>query len=68
MFSSLDTTFTHNVKLGNNQKLIVSGKCVVKIILEGISYVVNDVYYVPELKKNLLSVGKLQEKGLDVLF
>ncbi|GKB28169.1 retrovirus-related pol polyprotein from transposon TNT 1-94 [Tanacetum coccineum] len=68
MFSSLDTSFTHNVKLGNNHKLIVVGKGVVKITLNGVSYVVNDVYYVPELKNNLLSVGQLQEKGLDVLF
>ncbi|KAK9121298.1 hypothetical protein Syun_018915 [Stephania yunnanensis] len=68
MFSSLDTAFTHNVKLGNNHKLVVDGKGVVKITFNGISYVVNDVYYVPELKNNLLSVGQLQEKGLDVLF
>lgn len=68
MFSSLDTTFTHNVKLGNNHKLTVGGKGVVKITLNGVSYVINDVYYVPELKNNLLSVGQLQERGLDVLF
>ena len=68
MFSSLDTAFTHNVKLGNNHKLEVSGKGVVKITLNGVSYVIRDVYYVPELKNNLLSVGQLQEKGLDVLF
>jgi len=68
MFSSLDTGFTHNVKLGNNHKLMVGGKGVVKIMLKGISYVINDVYYIPELKNNLLSVGQLQERGLDVLF
>lgn len=68
MFSSLDTTFTHNVKLGNNHKLTVGGKGVVKITLNGVSYVINDVYYVTELKNNLLSVGQLQERGLDVLF
>ncbi|KZV16959.1 hypothetical protein F511_33103, partial [Dorcoceras hygrometricum] len=33
MFSSLDTSFTHNVKLGNNHKLMVGGKGMVKIIL-----------------------------------
>lgn len=47
---------------------MVGGKGVVKITLGGVSYVINDVYYVPELKNNLLSVGQLQEKGLDVLF
>ena len=67
-FSSLDTSFTHNVKLGNNHKLMVGGKGAVKIILKAISYVINDVYYIPELKNNLLSIGQLQERGLDVLF
>lgn len=28
----------------------------------------SDVYYVHELRNNLVSVGKLQEKGLDVIF
>ena len=37
-----------------------------KITLNGISYVIGDVYHVPELKNNLLSVGQLQEKALDV--
>lgn len=68
MFSSLDTSFTHNVKLENNHKLAVGGKGVVKITLNGVNYVVSDIYYVPELKNNLLSVGQLQEKGMDVLF
>lgn len=68
MFLSFDTSFTHTVKLGNDKKLVVNGKGVVKIILQGTSYIMSDVYYVPELRKNLLSVGKLHEKGLDVLF
>lgn len=68
MFSSLDTTFSHTVKLGNNTKMKVIGKGVVKLVLKGISYVIGDVYCVPELKNNLLSVGQLQEKGLGLLF
>ena len=31
------------------------------------NHLVRDVYYVSGLKNNLLSVGKLQERGLDVL-
>lgn len=37
-------------------------------MLKGVHYAVSDVYYVSELRNNLLSVGQLQEKGLDVLF
>ncbi|KAL2237779.1 UNVERIFIED_CONTAM: Retrovirus-related Pol polyprotein from transposon TNT 1-94 [Sesamum indicum] len=66
--SSLDTTFSHTVKPGNNTKMKVLGKGVVKLVLKGISYVIGDVYCVPELQNNLLSVGQLQEKGLGLLF
>ncbi|KAL2232747.1 UNVERIFIED_CONTAM: hypothetical protein Sindi_1454700 [Sesamum indicum] len=68
MFSSSDTTFSHTVKLGNNTKMKVIGKGVVKLVLKGISYIIGDVYCVPELQNNLLSVGQLQEKGLGLLF
>lgn len=37
-------------------------------MLQGISYVVSDVYYVSQLRSNLLSVRQLQENGLDVIF
>ncbi|GAA0161961.1 hypothetical protein LIER_18157 [Lithospermum erythrorhizon] len=68
MFVSLDKTFTHSVKLGNNSQMMVAGKGNVKIILNGIIYGVSNVYLVPELKNNLLSVGQLQQKGLTILF
>lgn len=68
MFTSLDTTFVHTVKLGNNTSMKVVGKGVIKLKLKGINYAIGDVYYVPDLKNNLLSVGQLQEKGLTVIF
>ena len=45
----------------------VIGKGRVKLLLNGINHVVSEVYYVPELKNNLLSIGQLQEKGLAIL-
>ncbi|KAK9928322.1 hypothetical protein M0R45_025465 [Rubus argutus] len=68
MFTSLDTSFSHSVKLGNNTRMMVIGKGVVKIMFDGITYSIGNVYCVPELKNNLLSVGQLQEKGVAVLF
>jgi hypothetical protein len=57
MFSYLDENFQHSVKLGNNSRMAVVGKGRVKLLINGIKHVVNDVYYVPELKNNLLSIG-----------
>nr|ABD32431.2 copia-type polyprotein, putative; 28768-32772, putative [Medicago truncatula] len=63
----LDENFRHSVKLGNNTKMNVMGKGSVKLLLNGMNLVVTEVYYIPELKKNLLSIGQLQEKGLAIL-
>lgn len=68
MFTSLDTSFSHSVKLGNNTRMMVIGKGVVKLMLDEITYSIGNVYCVPELKNNLLSVGRLQENRVVVLF
>lgn len=68
MFSSLDTTFSHSVKLGNDTRMEVAGIGVVKLVIEGTTYSICGVYLVPGLHNNLVSVGQLQEKGLAVLF
>ncbi|XP_074362350.1 uncharacterized protein LOC141702590 [Apium graveolens] len=68
IFNDIDESFKHVVRLGNNAKMDVSGKENVKLWLKGTSFILSDVYYVPELKNPLISIGQLQEKGLDVLF
>ena len=55
------------MKLGNNNRMAVMGKGIVRLNVGGVIQVVTGVYYIPELKNNLLSVGKLQEKGLAIL-
>ncbi|CAL9004184.1 unnamed protein product, partial [Prunus brigantina] len=67
MFNELDENFRHSVKLGNNTKLDVTGKGSVKLLLNGVNHVVTEVYYIPELRNNLLSIGQLQERGLAIL-
>ncbi|GJU99983.1 putative RNA-directed DNA polymerase [Tanacetum coccineum] len=67
-FVDLDSGFSNSVKLGNNTRMMVSGKGSVKLFLNGATYVIKDVYYVPDLKNNLLSIGQLQQKGLSFLF
>ena len=62
MFSNLDKTFSQIVKLGNNTSMKVTGKGVVKLTLHGVRYTISNVYWVPELKNNLLSLGQLHEK------
>ncbi|RVW83247.1 hypothetical protein CK203_039677 [Vitis vinifera] len=67
MFNELDEKFRHSVKLGNNTKMDMMGKGSVKLLLDGVNHVVVEVYYIPELRNNLLSIGQLQERGLAIL-
>ena len=67
VFSSMDTKFKHSVKLGNNMKMEVVGKGNVKLVLNNKAYIITDLYYVPELKNNLISLGQLQEKKVTII-
>ena len=57
MFNELDEKFQHSVKLGNNTKMNVMGKGNVKLLMNGVNHVIADVYYIMELRNNLLSIG-----------
>jgi len=50
------------VKLGNDTTLEVAAKGNIRIQINNTAHVISDVYYVPKLKTNLLSLGQLQEK------
>lgn len=52
---------------GNNSKMSVMGKGNIKLEVEGVTHVMTNVFYIPELANNLLSIGQLQEKGLAIL-
>ncbi|RVW84289.1 Retrovirus-related Pol polyprotein from transposon TNT 1-94 [Vitis vinifera] len=67
MFSELDESFKQQVKLENNSRITVKGRENVRLQLNGFNYVLTAVFYVPELKNNLLSIGQLQEKGLAIM-
>lgn len=66
-FTDIDEKYRHSVKLGNNMRMPVIGKGNIKIVVDGVTQVISDVFYVPELKNNLLSIGQLQERGLAIL-
>lgn len=66
-FIELDEAFNRNVKLGDDSRMSVNGKGRLRLEINGRVQYITDVYYVPGLKNNLLSVGQLQEKGLRII-
>ena len=67
-FSDFDGSFRDSVKMGNNSSMLVMGKGNIRLQVNGKVQIITGVFYVPELKNNLLSIGQLQEKGLNILF
>jgi hypothetical protein len=67
MVLRMDDQFRHTVKLDNNSKMAVMGKGNARMKVNGITQVISKVYYIPELKNNMLSMGQLQDKGVTIL-
>ena len=66
-FSDLDESFCSSVKFGDDSKIFVTRKGKVTIQTKGNStHTIANVYFVPDLKTNLLRVGQLQEKGYEI--
>ena len=59
LFTTMDGKFKHSVKLGNNKRMEVTGRGNVILVLNKAIYTITDVYYIPELKNNLLSLGEV---------
>jgi len=64
LFADLDDSFRTKVKFGDGRFVPVIGKGRILITLKnGYHGYIYDVFYVPDMKSNLLSMGQLTEKG-----
>ena len=63
----MDESFRNTVKFGDESTISVMGKGRVTLQTKGNStHSISNVFFVPDLKTNLLSVGQLQEKGYEI--
>jgi hypothetical protein len=69
LLSCIDSSLSSDITLGNDFLVKVQGKGTVPILTKrNVKKDINNVYHVPDLKHNFLSVGKLIEHGYKVLF
>jgi hypothetical protein len=67
LFCVLDEVFREKVKLGNDSSMSVMGKGSIQMLVNNKIHNLDDVFYIPELKSNLISLGQLQEAGCSIL-
>jgi hypothetical protein len=69
LLSNLDTFLITTISLGDDHSVKASRKGVVPVLTkQGEVNNIPHVYYVPNIKHNLLSVGKLMDHGYDATF
>ena len=67
LFVELTEEVHKKVNLGDSSKLSVEGKWKVKIYQkDGKNAYISYVYYIPNMKNNILSIGQLVEKGYNI--
>jgi len=67
-FSELDTGVVGTVKFGDNSGVDIQGRgTVVFQCKSGEHKALTDVYYIPKLRSNIVSIGQLDERGCQVL-
>ena len=65
-FKELDKTITRKVRFGDDSCIDIKGKGTISFTdMNGVSRVLTDVYFIPDLKSNIISLGQATKAGCD---
>ena len=68
LFSFIDKTFKFEIKMGDNRTIPIVGKGSIMVYTkQGENIEIQNVYFGPSMKHNLMSVGQLIQNGYKVL-
>lgn len=66
-FSSLDNTITGKVRFGDDSRVDIKGKGTISFVdMNGEARKMTDVYFIPDLRSNVISLGQAIESGCDI--
>ena len=67
-FSELDDDVTDTVKFGDDSRVAIRGRgTIIFRCQNGEHHALTDVYYIPQLRSSIISIGQLDERGSEVL-
>ena len=67
-FSELDDDVTGTVKFGDGSRVAIQGRgTIIFRCQNGEHHTLMDVYYIPQLRSSIISIGQLDERGSKVL-
>ena len=66
-FSELDGNVTGTVKFGNGSRVVIRGHgTIIFRCQNGEHNALMDVYYIPQLRSSIISIGQLDERGSEI--
>lgn len=66
-FKYLDTTISGKVRFGDDSRIDIRGKgSIIFVSQDGEKKLLSDVYYIPYLRSNIISLGQATEAGCDI--
>ncbi|KMT17950.1 hypothetical protein BVRB_2g034700 [Beta vulgaris subsp. vulgaris] len=66
-FFDLDETITGKVRFGDDSRVDIKGKGSIRFLFKnGERKTLNNIYYIPELRSNIISLGQATEAGCEV--
>jgi len=66
-FDKMDHSITGKVRFGDDSRIDIKGKGTIAFIdLNGKPRVMSDVYFIPELESNIISLGQATESGCEI--
>ena len=66
-FNRIDESITGKVRFGDDSRIDIKGKgSILFCTKDGGKKILSDVYYIPDLKSNIISLGQATEAGCDV--
>lgn len=68
LFDELDESYKKSVKLGDDKEIHVEGKGRVVVQSSSNRQMLHDVYFIPQLSQNLLSIGQMMDNGYTIIF